>query len=407
MNMMRKAAALLLALCLLLSLTACGGDSASSVQESSATSASESSASETSEESSAAESSEESPAESSQTDAQDENVIAYSGALTDEGYFRGVTALDYVTLPSLSEISLPEDVANVSDEDLQEEMDYRLSAFTTTQQVTDRAVEDGDIVNIDYVGSVDGVEFEGGSTGGAGTTVTAGSTQYIDDFLIQIIGHMPGETFDVNVTFPEDYGVDNLNGKDAVFVTTINYISDTVAPVLDDDFVYSNWYETEGWSTVEEANDGVRAQLLENAAANYLWDEIQTRAVVSEVPQEIYDYQVDAMMAYYRETANQYGFQDLDAFVNDVLELDSTDDLLTQNAEPLQQNANASLIMQAVCEERGIQVTEEDMKAFFLKNTGSEDYSTYIGQYGRPYLVLLVREELAKKALAAEKIAQG
>ena len=89
--------------------------------------------------------------------------------------------------------------------------------FATTAQVTDRAVEQGDMVNIDYVGSVDGVEFDGGSTGGAGTSVMAGATNYIDDFLTQIIGHMPGETIDVNVTFPEVYHSADLAGKEAVF----------------------------------------------------------------------------------------------------------------------------------------------------------------------------------------------
>ena len=100
-----------------------------------------------------------------------------------------------------------------------------------TVQVTDRAVEDGDTVNIDYVGTVDGVEFEGGNTNGQGTNVTAGGTDYIDDFLTQIIGHMPGETFDVNVTFPDPYtSNEELSGKDAVFKTTINYISETPKP---------------------------------------------------------------------------------------------------------------------------------------------------------------------------------
>ncbi len=85
-------------------------------------------------------------------------------------------------------------------------------------------IEDGDTVNIDYVGSIDGVEFSGGSTNGAGTDLTIGSGSYIDDFEEQLIGYHPGDTVDVTVTFPEDYGVDDLNGQEAVFEVTINGI---------------------------------------------------------------------------------------------------------------------------------------------------------------------------------------
>lgn len=95
--------------------------------------------------------------------------------------------MDYVTLPDYQGLPIPADVQAVSDEDLQKQIDALLQEFTETREVTDRAVKDGDAVNIDYVGSVDGVEFQGGSTGGNGTTVTIGVTNYIDDFLEQLI----------------------------------------------------------------------------------------------------------------------------------------------------------------------------------------------------------------------------
>ena len=85
-------------------------------------------------------------------------------------------------------------------------------------------MENGDTVNIDYVGTVDGVEFNGGSTNGAGTDLEIGSGRYIDDFEEQLIGSHPGDTVEVNVTFPEDYGNEDLNGQDAVFEVTVNGI---------------------------------------------------------------------------------------------------------------------------------------------------------------------------------------
>ena len=89
---------------------------------------------------------------------------------------------------------------------------------------TSLTVESGDTVNIDYVGTVDGVEFEGGSTNGSGADLEIGSGSYIDGFEDQLIGAHPGDTVDVTVTFPEDYGVDELNGKEAVFTVTVNGI---------------------------------------------------------------------------------------------------------------------------------------------------------------------------------------
>lgn len=95
---------------------------------------------------------------------------------------------------------------------------------TTPDYNTDTSlvVADGDTVNIDYIGTVDGEEFE--NTNGAGTSLTIGSGSYIDDFEEQLIGHNVGETVTVNVTFPEDYGKEELNGKDAEFAVTINGI---------------------------------------------------------------------------------------------------------------------------------------------------------------------------------------
>ncbi len=100
------------------------------------------------------------------------------------------------------------------------------SGSDTTSYSTDTSltVEDGDTVNIDYVGTIDGVEFDGGSTNGAGTDLVIGSGNYIDDFEEQLIGAHPGDTVEVSVTFPEDYGNEELNGQDAVFEVTVNGI---------------------------------------------------------------------------------------------------------------------------------------------------------------------------------------
>ena len=104
------------------------------------------------------------------------SALDYSKGITDEGFWEGVKALDYITLPEYKGVAIPADEIAPSAEDIQKLKDSLVESFGEKAKITDRAVEDGDQVNIDYVGSVDGVEFSGGSTGGSGTTVTAGST---------------------------------------------------------------------------------------------------------------------------------------------------------------------------------------------------------------------------------------
>lgn len=96
----------------------------------------------------------------------------------------------------------------------------------STELSTDSSltVEDGDTVNIDYVGTIDGEEFSGGSTDGSGTDLVIGSGSYIDDFEDQLIGAHPGDQVSVEVTFPDDYSNQELQGQDAVFSVTINGI---------------------------------------------------------------------------------------------------------------------------------------------------------------------------------------
>lgn len=104
-----------------------------------------------------------------------------------------------------------------------EASDESTSAGTSYSTDTSLTVEDGDTVNIDYVGSVDGVEFDGGSTQGQGTDLVIGSGSYIDDFEEQLIGSHPGDQVEVTVTFPDPYQNNpDLSGKEAVFEVTVN-----------------------------------------------------------------------------------------------------------------------------------------------------------------------------------------
>lgn len=161
--------------------------------------------------------------QTTESQAQTTPTVDYSQGLNDDGTLKGDDGA-YVTLCDYSSIEIPESEISVEDSEVDTEVDSLMTNFQTENQVKDRAVKDGDVVNIDYVGTVDGKEFDGGSAEGYNLTIGSGS--FIDDFEDQLIGHKPGDEVKVEVTFPDDYSSEDLAGKDAVFDTTINYISD-------------------------------------------------------------------------------------------------------------------------------------------------------------------------------------
>lgn len=317
----------------------------------------------------------------------------YSAALDENGYFTGVRALDYVTLPAdYKALSVSAADVQVTDDELQTNLDYILSQFAETEQDTESTIQNGDSVNIDYVGSVDGIEFTGGNTNGQGTTVTAGSTQYVDDFLTQIIGHKPGETFDVVVTFPDGYDDSTdangdpikLAGQEAVFSVTINYIAKSVTPELTDEFISKNIDPKYG-STVEEFKDTVRKDVadanLEKYVTNYL---TQNSVYTDELPEAVTEYSSMMVLNYYCGYASAKN-QTLTQFIQENLDADSIQALLDSNKEAIDNQAKRFLLYQALAEDQGLDCTDDDVKAYF-EDLGNTDYSDYQNFYGTNYL---------------------
>ena len=319
------------------------------------------------------------------SDADDADAFTYSDAIDDNGYWKGVNALDYVELFDYRSLVIPEDVHEISDDDIQAEIDYMLTYYPSTKQISDRAVADGDTVNIDFVGSIDGIEFENGSTGGMGVDVTIGVTTYIDDFLEQLIGHMPGETVNVEVTFPDDYHEESLQGKDALFVTVINYIAEADTE-LSDEFVIANLYDVYGWTTVEELRSGIRSVMQKNAIHKYLQQYITSEATIRSVPDQLLEYQENAMLEYYQGYA-EYSGMELEEFLSISEGLSGVDELIEANRESNMENAVYYLVTQAVAEDAGITPSREDLESFFLEFFETNDYSMYEEYYGLPYLM--------------------
>ena len=297
----------------------------------------------------------------------------YSYGYTDEGYIEGVNALDYVDLPDFSHVNIKKSKIEPTDTEIASYLYMFLSEYMIEDK--ESVVKDGDTLNIDYVGYVDGVAFEGGDTQGQGTAVTIGVTSYIDDFLEQLIGHKPGETFDVNVTFPDPYTNNpDLAGKDAVFVTTINYIS--VAPDFDEAFISEHQEEVDSVfggdiKTPDDAKKRVRDYYYDTNLMNAIEDVLQDAMDGFDAPEKAIETARNQMdintQLYYGMTlasfTSTYGYSE------------------TQMNTMIENQAKALMVYQAVAEQNDWHYTEEDLREEY-----GDKYQEFVDIYGKGYL---------------------
>lgn len=309
----------------------------------------------------------------------------YSAYLNDDGTLKGVDSAALVTLPQYKGISVPAEEYTITDDELNTQINSILDQYATYDQIKDRAIEDGDVVNIDYVGSVDGEEFSGGNTNGNGTLVTAGSDAYIDDFLTQIIGHTPGETFNVEVTFPDPYENNpDLAGKDAVFVTTINYIQgDKQVPELTDEFV-SQTAALADYGTAQGMKDTIRTSMENKKADNYVLQKVLDECQFSEFPANLVDQLVNASMAQFESQASAYGL-DMET-ARSMMGYDSEDAQREAMTAAAQEQLKTVVMLEAIAKAEGLTVDEDALTNYFSSEVGTSDYSAFQTYYGRGYL---------------------
>ncbi len=315
-----------------------------------------------------------------------EEVFSYSSIYDDNGYFKNVKASDYVTIPELSALE-------VKKSDIELRKASLLSQYPDTKKITDRAIDDSDKVNIDFVGKIDGVAFDGGSTNGQGMTVDIVEDKFIDNFLEQLVGHFPGETFDINVTFPDPYTNNpDLSGKPAVFTITINHIVEEILPVWNDDFVSAHLTSVYGWTTTAEAEADIAASLAE--------DDMMTKSTFNkDVPEEIIKYLTDTRLESYRNYAKAYNMV-FDSFLQYYTGYENEAAFREGYKATATSDAKFSLIYQAIAEKNGTTLSEDDIKAYFKELNDTEDWSEYKDFFGVPYIKASIIYESMSKLIA-------
>ena len=201
-----------------------------------------------------------------------------------------------VTLGEYKGVSVKKETTEVTDAQVDAKVEEERAKQATEVSVEDRAVAEGDTVNLDYSGSVDGVAFAGGTA--EGQTLKIGSHTFIPGFEEQMVGMNIGEEKDLNVTFPEQYHSDELAGKAAVFHVKVNAITETQLPELDDDFAK----DISEFDTLAEYKADIRAKLEAEAAerdnnefTNAVIEKVLDNAEVM-IPEAMIERQIDSMM---------------------------------------------------------------------------------------------------------------
>ncbi len=307
-----------------------------------------------------------------------------SAGLTADGKIEGFDAGKSLTLADYANISVPADEVAATDEEVDADIQSTLEAHKEANTDAALEIQDGDEVNIDYVGTVDGVEFEGGNSNGEGYDLTIGSGLFIDDFEQQLIGHKPGENVSVEVTFPDDYDGEEVAGKDAVFAVTINSIS--VTPELTDEFVAENITE-EGVTTAEEYRTFVKNKFYEQHLEEYLTNYIVDNTTVKSYPSD-YLKKVRATTKANDESMLQYFSSYGVTNVWDIRDDDIKDELSYEKElrTRAKETAKSAMVYQAIFEDAGLTLDMEAAYAEMTEENGEDYVANMKENYGEAYL---------------------
>lgn len=300
-----------------------------------------------------------------------------------------------ISLDGYKGIEAPKVVKEVTDEDVDQQIENMRQRNARVVSVDDRAAEIGDEVNLNFEGFFGDEAFEGGK--GENYQLKLGSGQFIPGFEDQVAGHKIGENFDVTVKFPEDYQMEEYAGKEAVFHCLINSISHEELPELDDEFVK----DTSDFDTVDELKADVRKKLeenAENAAANSFENAVTLKLiekVTDPIPHCMFEHRADSLM---NQFANQLKAQgvSLDLYLQYTgMDQDALKETYLERAE---NEVKLRLALEKITELEKLEVSDEDLEAEVAR-LAEENNMTPDDVKKRIYVEDLRADMLATKAM--------
>ena len=393
--MKKKTYLVILALCAAMAMTACG-TSAGQKEETKSTAESQDTADEK----------DSKAADSAESDSDKESTGTVSG---DTRLVSVDDVSKYVTIGQYKGLSLDKSVEAVTDDMVDGRIKEELQ--NKAEEVTEGSVQNGDVVTINYVGTKDGVAFDGGTANNYELTI--GSGTFIDGFEDGIIGMKKGQTKDLDLTFPEEYSSEELAGQEVVFKVTLQ--SFKRAPELTDDWAAKNT----DCKTAEEYRKEIRTTLEDEAktsAQNTLretaWNTVLSASEVKEYPQDDMDTAKTEFKTLYENYAKQ-GDMTLEDFVK--AQGISMDDFEEQSSQYAEYKVKQNLIVQGIMDaenmtledEKSLSIQDELIKAYNVK-----DLAALVDKYGQAAVdesigLLRVEDFILDNATVEEKVTAG
>ena len=313
-----------------------------------------------------------------------------------------------VTLGEYKGVEVKKADLTVTDEEIEAELKKEQEKNSRTVNVDDRAVENGDMIKLDFEGFVDGVAFDGGK--GENYDLTIGSNSFIPGFEDQLVGAKIGEDVDVNVTFPEEYHAKDLAGKAAVFKCKVNAISVKELPELDDEFAQ----EVSEFDTLDEYKTDVKKNLEEKKAAEAKTakeNEAVDKAVENaqmDIPDPMIDSQVEQMINDYARRLQSQGLS-----MEQYMQFTGTTlDALKEQVRPQAlTQIKSRLVLEKIAEVEDIQISDEKLDEELTKMAESykmelDKLKELMGDYEKDQMKkdMAVQEAVTLVAEAAKEV---
>lgn len=362
-----------------------------------------------------AENTESTAAEESSQAAETAETEAEQKVYAEDSYVENLNVADYVELGEYIGLEASMVTPYVPEEQIDSYIDNVLAQNKERTEIKDRAVKEGDVTDISYVGKKDGVAFDGGTADNYELVI--GSHTFIDGFEDGVIGMKAGEVKDLNLTFPENYQNADLAGAEVVFTVTLNKIYEEKLPVLNDAFVAG--LEIEDVATVDAYRQYVYDNLLKQVQAqhdseveNIILQKAYENTKVENIPEAMTERYYDRLLNNITYQASMYGM-DLATFMSAI---GAGEDYETEMKESAEEAAGQILMMQAIAEKEGLTVSDEEMdkdiesKAAQYGYESADAYKEAIGGEIKGYREMLISEKvmafLVEKAVVTDTPAE-
>ncbi len=305
----------------------------------------------------------------------------------------------YVTLNDYKNMKVEVYKPQTQDQDIEQYIDSEL----LKGYIKDRAVADGDVANIDYEGKKDGVAFEGGTASGFDLEIGSGS--FIPGFEEKLIGVMPGETVDLDLTFPEGYREPSFAGQPVVFTVTVNGIAESIsyADATDADLARLGLsYESKEalWDAGKAEVEKSAEEAFEASKTSAILNQILSESTIKEIPEYLVEEQMQGFEIYMESMSQMYYGMNFEKYLQDV-EQRSLEDFEAEIRPDCETTVKQYLISEALARAEKLDITDELVREYAAEDIAGYDGYTvdsYLEEVGyTTYRMFVLQEKLVER----------